>query len=518
MASVTLSLRTTTMGRRPVLTNGRVFDSRLNTVAEFPITAGQPTSFELEPGEYTFQSQLPSGKAIQKTARIQEGQNLVELTLPSSAHKWLAWSTVAGHVPPLEKYVAGQRLVRGMHAVIWLRLWNFRGKRWETAPWPRDLSIVSDNKNWKYRLPVGGVVMLQIGGLEIPWRMMALPPEGEADVLIQPSESQAADVRGLVVQVASDDLQTESVLSYLNLGDVASMRVVGKELMDRAEAMLLEKVAHPMGAAVGGYFLLVQRQYDRLHTWPQNFANWIDWMPDSAVIHGWQLLTQPGQQNPRQALTRFIEATERGLPIYSVGLRYLYDGLRFFVDDESDIAKAEPRLQPAFARVAAYANAADWTKPYTTVYGFNPNEPHIASKTGFPGDFTNLHFLAEGNLEGLARDYAGRFPPGPDDTLLPARATVVVQPEESGWRLSVIAAGESYSTSLKTETEAMTKAGQVIAPTQPMQLIVLGHHGETVSYRRFDPSESIQPPAHAQIVDEGDSVVIGGVRLQKRRP
>src|SRR5512139_4143483 len=99
MASVTLSLRTTTTGRRPVLTNGRVFDSRLNTVAEFPITAGQPTSFELEPGEYTFQSQLPSGKAIQKTARIQEGQNLVELTLPSSAHKWLAWSTVAGHVP-----------------------------------------------------------------------------------------------------------------------------------------------------------------------------------------------------------------------------------------------------------------------------------------------------------------------------------------------------------------------------------------------------------------------------------
>ena len=55
-------------------------------------------------------------------------------------------------------------------------------------------------------------------------------------------------------------------------------------LAESAEAMLRGKVANPIGAALGGYALLRLNELDRLHDWPDNLAQWFDWLPDGAVI------------------------------------------------------------------------------------------------------------------------------------------------------------------------------------------------------------------------------------------
>ena len=88
----------------------------------------------------------------------------------------------------------------------------------------------------------------------------------------------------------------------------------------------------------------------RLHDWPNNLVNMYPWPPDPAVIHAWQLArgaaAPPSSRSPR---TRPLQAERAGLPIFSEGLRRLYDGLILFRDDPEtpDVAEVDEAVQPA---------------------------------------------------------------------------------------------------------------------------------------------------------------------------
>src|SRR5205823_5460912 len=84
-------------------------------------------------------------------------------------------------------------------------------------------------------------------------------------------------------------LNQPTYVRTLHLVD-ATQRAADQVRGAQAEQMLRDKLMDPLGAAVGGYYLLRSESLTLMHDWPNNFANWIEWLPDGAIIHAWQLL------------------------------------------------------------------------------------------------------------------------------------------------------------------------------------------------------------------------------------
>ena len=78
--------------------------------------------------------------------------------------------------------------------------------------------------------------------------------------------------------------------------------------------------------------------FPQLHDWPKNLANWFPFLPDGCVIWAWLLIYQKPAERSEIARYLFM-AAERGIPIYSEGLRLLTDGLRLLGSN------AQPVLQ-----------------------------------------------------------------------------------------------------------------------------------------------------------------------------
>lgn len=156
----------------------------------------------------------------------------------------------------------------------------------------------------------------------------------------------------------------QTLLALMSNGDVGK----GKTLFngDDAEKLLLEKVEDPIAAAVGGYFLLKTRELDKMHDWAKNLANWFEWMPDGAIIYAWQMIHLQKLNNKSLIVNYLIEATDRGIPFFSEGLRLLYEGLSML---SFEYNYRNENVERALKKVKIMTTAADFSKEYTILTG-----------------------------------------------------------------------------------------------------------------------------------------------------
>jgi hypothetical protein len=148
-----------------------------------------------------------------------------------------------------------------------------------------------------------------------------------------------------------------SALAYWSAGSVPT---AGQHFQRAATAMLFEKQLNPFAAAMGGYILLSLGDPDSKDNWPQwigNLFNWFEWLPDGAVLKGWLELKQ---KKPEQALTSFRVAVERGVPVFSMGIKQLLNGLRLFSSEDGRAKELQQRVQ----KVAWRTNMS---QPFTTI-------------------------------------------------------------------------------------------------------------------------------------------------------
>jgi hypothetical protein len=371
-----------------------VIDQNLRSATPNPtrLVIGRPTEIQVPPGSYLVRCLLPSGEFMSAQAEVQpDAESRVGLR-PSnpSPRENLGWAYLLKRIPRgkpsdvVDPARANLSFVRWEH-----RLGQDRNGWFQTdLKGDVDHSILQSTPYALAALTLevpDGQTWLQVQGRLYPPRFVALPPAPQGQpvrVLIvrQGNDAQRREAAErpdpLTVLVSSGNLQAELLLGYLTDGSFVTARRIGDALIGDAERLVQQKLGDPSAAAVGGYYLLRAQKLDRLHDWTQNLDNWFPWLPDGAVIHAWHLLRQE-RPDVERARDRLLEAERRGVPLYTQGLRMLFDGLDLLARKLGD-----ENLKRAWERVERYAVAANWRAMTTTFYGVVPSEPSPRPNAG----------------------------------------------------------------------------------------------------------------------------------------
>jgi hypothetical protein len=171
------------------------------------------------------------------------------------------------------------------------------------------------------------------------------------------------------------------------------------------------KLEDPFAAAVAGYFLLKVGQTERVGNMAENFYNWVRWLPDSALIYAWQLMSRNVEQDEwdshvakiKQVL---LEGVHRGVPIFSFGQRFLFEQLRRLAGAFEKSCRDALALE--VERLGARLGASDDTRFMTTFSGTSPGHP--ATRPGFVE--MDEHCVSLGAFRKLQKsEPSGSFPP-----------------------------------------------------------------------------------------------------------
>ena len=372
------------------------------------LPANQPINLQVDDsGPVTFQGQMPSGQLIQTGIHLQAGQvsepvtiqdpnasNDPELSLLTFLGSYTVPLAEAKEQPlfprDLETSASKGRVIKSTQSPkwenLWLRIWSFEkdaAKHWQPH------SLVKPEASFRGEalilklcsLPKRRPCFLELGNMEGLSHFVAVPPIEFAEVVIRPTKHPLRQpvAKGMTIKVISPDpchIKVQVALKYIQGGAFAD----AENLIEDMHGLMIEKVEDPFGAAVGGYFLLKIGQGERIREMARNFYQWIDWLPDSALIYAWQLMSQDVEEPAwvehivkiKKAL---LDGVSRGVPIFSFGQRFLFEQLRRLERqlDEPNLTK-EP-IASAVGHLGERLGASDENQFMTTFFGTAPWRP-----------------------------------------------------------------------------------------------------------------------------------------------
>jgi hypothetical protein len=164
-----------------------------------------------------------------------------------------------------------------------------------------------------------------------PWRGVSA-----VDVLVNQRQSPT----GSPVSVAVHHTAVGGGLGYLAAGALDKAAT----LFGDTERMLWSKVRDPLGAAAGAYVLIGTERSGLIKNWDEWLGNLRDWFPDlsdGAILWGARRLRTARTPTERdEARNALLEGYRRGLPVYTLGLSWLIEGLSAFPGDAACEAAA----------------------------------------------------------------------------------------------------------------------------------------------------------------------------------
>ncbi len=340
---------------------------------------GKNMEQELTPGVYIVRLNLASGKHLEQVAHIQEGQVTkldfdISRFSPRESQEWAYLTKAsAGNNPEGPAYRSGnnKESVRLPNNITAQR-WELKQGVWTaTDDIPiKNVSIDEVGETYTFYVPEA----MQVLELQVPGKascFVSLPPVSEIICMIKIAEGPENVVPELDISISTPNKKAQVLLSLITSGDMARAKSLSS-VKDAAE-LLYSKMRDPAAAAIGGYFLLKTGELEKMHDWANNLADWFPWMPDGAIIHAWQVIQQGGPDlNIKAIRDRLIEAVNRGIPVYTEGLRLLYDGLTML---SFEFKQQDETVEQAFARIKQYMAYADMSQETTTFTGIYPDHP-----------------------------------------------------------------------------------------------------------------------------------------------
>jgi len=199
---------------------------------------------------------------------------------------------------------------------------------------------------------------------------MAIPTSDQEGVRIRyaPGTDQVLDVR-------LQDEAAELMRRYLVSVRSQQLSQTLQTHWSRAREMLAGKFERPIAATVGAYALIsvgapVARREERpqgagwLNDWTENLFSRFPWLPDGAYLRAEILARQGLHSQALEVLLR--EAPARGLPMFSLGLRFALDRLSAYRSAASSFDWARQHLEATRAlldSLTALALYTDFAQP-----------------------------------------------------------------------------------------------------------------------------------------------------------
>ena len=192
--------------------------------------------------------------------------------------------------------------------------------------------VVWSRYRWQYVLVAAGDTAYLVN---VPWPW----PHEERPVTAELMVNLRQGPTGSAVSVTVQDPAVGAGLGYLAVGSLEKAAVVFADV----ESMLYAKVSNPVAAAAGAYVLVGRstgKDGQRWDPWLANLRAWFPELSDGAVLWGARRLrTAREPAHLDEAKAAFLEGYRRGLPVFTLGLTWLLDGLSHFPDD-TDCAAA----------------------------------------------------------------------------------------------------------------------------------------------------------------------------------
>jgi hypothetical protein len=371
-----------------------------------PLSTNASLDYDFEPGSYLVRGSLPSGEIAACTVDLTNTPSAVAmLRSPTrSPRESLSWAYYLQRAPLRSAAKAGQSSAQELLELNLkfsarpippvTNFWQHGAAGWTQLPVtqgvphggfftyvnydssvqaqePDAMLFIELNSDLSLQYFLGQFWIQVVSGVHS--QFVAVPPAQKMRIYIVNNEPKNELDPPFRVIVGSGDPTMQSLVGFLASGDFDSARSVGDQWLTVAEKMLHDKLIDGVAAAVAGYFLLRVGEHSRLHDWTRNLADWIGWLPDGPVIRAFHVLSEkdPDMKEVRQ---RLLQAVERGIPLYTEGLRMLFDGLNML---NTHAGGDDPLLQQALQNVRSYAATARWNSPVTSFAAIEPSHPQL---------------------------------------------------------------------------------------------------------------------------------------------
>lgn len=192
--------------------------------------------------------------------------------------------------------------------------------------------------------------------LPMPWYVLRDEREADIEVAIQEPDDPASFCSSAIAR--DEDLGL--LLGYLSSGLLPTVRLIAETATD----MLYDKNLNPFAAVAGAYALVgtAREAKDKdWHQWVFNLMTRFPFIPDGAIQ--WAQLKMRMRRNAQEiaeAKQAFKEGYRRGLPFYSMGIRWLLEGLEWAAVDD-------PQAKEMADHVRRIAYRTNYQQPFTTV-------------------------------------------------------------------------------------------------------------------------------------------------------
>jgi hypothetical protein len=373
-----------------------------------PLDENATLSYDFKPGTYLVRGSLPSGEIAASTVDLRTADSVLASlhSHTQSPRETLSWAyylqrkPVGGSVARsrVESLESSASVTIGALPPLITNFWRHTSQDWTQIPVVHNSSSeglfkrvyfdssvaygdpdarllieIESEKQWQYNL--GQFWIQVVSGLHS--QFVAVPPTENMRIYVLDHHSAGELDAPFRVIVGSGDPAMQALIGFLSSGDFYSARSVGDRWFAVAEKMLQDKLQDAVAAAVAGYFLLAVGEYSRLHDWTRNLADWIGWLPDGPIIRAFHVLSEK-EPDLTEVRVRLLQAVERGIPIYTQGLRMLFDGLNMM---NIRAGGKDPELRQALQKIRVYAATARWNSPVTSFTAVEPSNPQFPEIT-----------------------------------------------------------------------------------------------------------------------------------------
>jgi hypothetical protein len=183
---------------------------------------------------------------------------------------------------------------------------------------------------------------VELVSIPLPWKVVSTHRPADIEIIIQ----EPSDPSAFCSSAIARDKDCGPLLGFLSSGSLPAVR----RLAETGKEKLYYKFENPFAAAAGAYALVGTAQHatDRdWHQWVRNLKDNFPYISDGAIQWGQLMLRmRRSSDDVAEAVNAFKTAFNRGLPFYSMGIKWLLEGLEWAGADDPQAKLMADHVRP----------------------------------------------------------------------------------------------------------------------------------------------------------------------------